>query len=164
MMVEAILGLGSNVGDREENIRRALSLIGEFATVGAVSSIYETEPMYLEGQNWFFNCVVAVDTELQPAVLLGRLMEIEREMGRVRGERYGPRVIDIDVLFYGDLIISEPGLEIPHPKVAERPFVLVPLGEIRPDFVHPVAKVKVTALRDALRDGKRVVKRKSVIG
>ncbi len=164
MMVEAILALGSNVGDREEKLRQAFAMIDEQLTVNAVSSVYETEPMYLENQNWFLNCVVAVETDLKPSDLLRKVMAIELALGREKGERYGPRTIDIDILFYGNRVVSEPGLEIPHPLLAERPFVLIPLNEIRPELIHPVAGLKVSELCKALKRGKKVLKRDYLIG
>ena len=158
-MVEAIVALGSNLGDREHNLRQAVIGItgGNAAKAVAASSVYETEPMYYEDQGWFLNCVVAVETALGPRKLLERLQRVEKELGRQPGERYGPRVIDLDILFYGDEVVSEPGLEIPHPRLAERRFVLVPLNEIRPNLVHPVLKKKVSDLLARLGTGKRVV-------
>jgi 2-amino-4-hydroxy-6-hydroxymethyldihydropteridine diphosphokinase len=137
-MVESVVALGSNLGDREGNLRLAIAAIGGFAKVTGVSSVYETEPMYLEDQAWFLNCVISVETELRPRALLDALQAIEVGMGRERGIKYGPRVVDLDILFYDGEVVSEPALEIPHPKIPERQFVLVPLEELRPAFVHPV--------------------------
>lgn len=158
-MVESFIALGSNLGDREDNLRRAIEMISRQMSLTEMSSVYETEPMYNESQNWFLNCVVSVETNLKPRDLLERLQNMEHEMGRKRTERYGPRLIDLDILFYDDEIVSEPGLEIPHPKITERLFVLMPLAEISPDLVHPVLKKRITELVDILKSDKKVVKR-----
>jgi len=116
--------------------------------------------MYNEDQGLFLNAVIAVETDLRPAALLRRLKMLEIEMGREgTGLRYGPRAIDLDILFYGDEVISEPSLEIPHPTVAERAFVLVPLKEIRPRLVHPVSKETAADMLDGLKTKKKVVRR-----
>jgi 2-amino-4-hydroxy-6-hydroxymethyldihydropteridine diphosphokinase len=162
-MVRSLIGLGSNVGDREGNLRRAIAAVGQYCKVTAVSSVYETEPMYFEDQGWFLNCVVSAETTLRPRELLVALREIEAEMGRERAARYGPRVIDLDILFYGAEIVSEPGLEIPHPKIAERQFVLAPLDEISPDLVHPVLGRRVSDIASALKSDKRVVRRPDLL-
>jgi len=159
-VVEAIIALGSNLGDREENLRRAVEAIGRETELLDVSSVYETEPMYYENQGHFLNAVIAVETGLRPAALLGRLKALEIKMGRKgTGSRYGPRVIDLDILFYGSEVISEPSLEIPHPRIAERAFVLVPLKEIRPRMVHPASKETVADMLGGLKTKKRVVRR-----
>lgn len=129
----------------------------------ALSSVYETEPMYLEDQGWFLNCVTVAETDLEPGELMGWLKEIERKEGRdPLGPRNAPRVIDLDILFYGDAVVSGPSLEIPHPRLAERAFVLVPLGEVRPGLVHPVLRKTVAELLAGLTTEKRVVKRPGV--
>jgi 2-amino-4-hydroxy-6-hydroxymethyldihydropteridine diphosphokinase len=162
-VVESLIALGSNVGDREANLRRAIDLLGGEMKLNKVSSVYETEPMYYEGQEWFLNCVVSVDIELGPEALLERLKAIEAEVGRRPGVRYGPRIVDLDILFYGDRIVSVPGLEIPHPKIAERAFVLVPLDEIRPALVHPLLKKTVSELARELKSDKRVVRKPGLL-
>jgi 2-amino-4-hydroxy-6-hydroxymethyldihydropteridine diphosphokinase len=155
-----VIALGSNLGDREYNLRRAVAEIGRGAALVAVSSVYETEPMYLEDQDWFLNCVVVVETKMGPARLLARLGEIEKEMGRDRkAGRNAPRTIDLDILFYGDEVVSGPTLMVPHPRIAERAFVLVPLAEVRPRLVHPVLKRTAAAMLGALATDKKVVKR-----
>lgn len=161
-MVEAIIALGSNLGDRASNLRRAVSALGEYGSVVAVSSVYETEPKYYRDQGWFLNAVVALETELAPTLLIRALQTTEASMGRERGIRYGPRVIDLDILFYDDLVLSEPGLEVPHPKISERLFVLEPLREIRPHLVHPVLKVTVSKLADSLEADKKTVRKSGV--
>jgi 2-amino-4-hydroxy-6-hydroxymethyldihydropteridine diphosphokinase len=126
----------------------------------AASSVYETQPMYREDQGWFLNCVVVVETDLEPVVLLARLAEIEEAMGRDRkGGRNAPRTIDLDILFYGDRVVSGPTLTVPHPRIAERAFVLVPLAEVRPRLVHPVLKKSAAAMLGGLATDKKVVRR-----
>jgi len=133
------LGLGSNVGDREANLREALErLEAAGIRVARRSSLYETEPLELRDQPWFLNAVVEVETDLFPRQLLGCLQNIEHEMGRRRVTPKGPRNIDIDILFYGRSVIETPELRVPHPRIAQRRFVLEPLSEIAPVLRHPV--------------------------
>jgi 2-amino-4-hydroxy-6-hydroxymethyldihydropteridine diphosphokinase len=128
-VTRAYVGLGSNVGDREKLIRHAAELIG--AT--RLSTIRETEPWGLEDQPRFLNAVAEVETSLTPRHLLDRLLQVERELGRERtGPRWGPRAIDLDLLLYGEQAVDEPGLLVPHPRLAERLFVLEPLAELVP--------------------------------
>jgi 2-amino-4-hydroxy-6-hydroxymethyldihydropteridine diphosphokinase len=137
-MTEVYLSLGSNVGDREANLAQAVRSIetgGVYDT--RLSSLYETEPVGLRDQPWFLNAVCAGQTSLPPLCLLHLLQNIESKMGRVRTVRWGPRCIDVDILLYGDLILDSPRLTIPHPRMAERAFVLVPLVEIAPAAWHP---------------------------
>jgi len=133
------LGLGSNVGDRESNLREAIErLEAEGIRVMRRSSLYETEPQEVRDQPWFLNAAVEAKTDLFPLQLLARIQNIERAMGRRRVMPKGPRNIDIDLLFYGRSVIHTPELETPHPGIAERRFVLEPLAEIAPEFRHPV--------------------------
>lgn len=137
-MAVAHLGLGANLGDRAANLKQALRLIAQSATVTGVSPLYETEPVGPE-QPLFYNAVCEIETALAPRELLVRLKEMEREVGRSpRTERWGPREIDIDILLYGEQVIEEKDLTIPHPQMLERAFVLVPLAEIAADVHHPV--------------------------
>jgi 2-amino-4-hydroxy-6-hydroxymethyldihydropteridine diphosphokinase len=132
------VGLGANLGDREASLARALGLLGEMADVVAVSSVRETEPWGLADQPPFLNAVAALETELTARELLDELLDIERRLGRTRGgPRYGPRTIDLDILVYGDEVIDEPGLTVPHPRLHERRFALEPLQELDPDLVVP---------------------------
>jgi 2-amino-4-hydroxy-6-hydroxymethyldihydropteridine diphosphokinase len=127
------IGLGSNLGDREQTIRKALAVLeaGGDVEIEAVSALRETDPLGYEDQPRFLNGVAALRTELRPLALLERLQEVERRLGRDRsGPRFGPRTIDLDLLLYGAETIDEPGLQIPHPRLAERRFVLEPLAEL----------------------------------
>ena len=138
-MKTVYLGLGSNLGDREANLREAVQRM-DAAEIRVVrrSSIYETAPQELLDQPWFLNAVVEVQTDLFPLQLLACIRNVERDMGRRRVTPKGPRNIDIDILFYGRSVIHSPELETPHPRIAERRFVLEPLAEIAPDFRHPL--------------------------
>ncbi len=142
-MAIAYLSLGSNLGDRETNISSALKILGQKVRISKVSSLYETEPVGYKDQPWFLNCVCSVETELSPQALLKFAKAIERKMGRKRTIRFGPRVIDIDILFYDGLILDSSDLVIPHPRLAERAFVLVPLKEIAPGLMHPLLGLTV---------------------
>jgi 2-amino-4-hydroxy-6-hydroxymethyldihydropteridine diphosphokinase len=134
----AYVGLGANLGDREAAMRRAIQLLGD--DVVAVSTFRETDPVGYEDQPRFLNAAVALDTDLDPRPLLERLLGVERELGRTRdGPRYGPRTIDLDLLVYGDDQVDEPGLRVPHPRLAERRFALEPLFELDPGLVVPGA-------------------------
>lgn len=133
--MKAYIGVGSNLGDREATIRSAIELLG--AEVVAVSELRETEPWGYADQPRFLNGAVLVETALGPRALLERLLEVERELGRVRGRRYGPRTIDLDLLLYGDLVVDEPGLTVPHPRLHERAFALEPLLELDPELAIP---------------------------
>ena len=158
-MVEVFIAIGSNLGDREDNVKTALQLLKKKMRLLKVSSTYETEPMYVEDQNWFLNCVAKVETDLPPRKLLGYLKDTERRMGRQRGVRYGPRIIDMDILFYGEEVVIQKDLEIPHPKIQERPFVLIPLVEIEPNHIHPLQQKTVLKLLSELNSDKSVFKR-----
>ena len=150
------LSLGSNVGDRAANLRTAIKRVSSLGDVMAVSSFYETEPVEFAAQPWFLNCAVEVDTEKMPKQLLAGILDIEREMGRRRVQKKGPRTLDIDILLFGNSIIQTKGLTIPHPAMHERRFVLEPLAEIAPEARHPVIKRTVRELRDALPPGQAV--------
>ena len=141
------LGLGSNLGDRAahlENVLEALTAAG--VHVPRRSSFYATEPVGFAPQQWFLNCVVEAETELMPRQLLRATQQIERDLGRRRAARNGPRTVDIDILFYGSLVVNMPDLQIPHPRIAERRFVLVPLREIAPALRHPTLRLSVAEL------------------
>jgi 2-amino-4-hydroxy-6-hydroxymethyldihydropteridine diphosphokinase len=130
------VGLGANLGDREATMRCAIDLLGE--DVVAVSTFRETDPVGYEDQPRFLNAAVALETALTPREVLDRLLAVERQLGRTRdGPRYGPRTIDLDLLLYGEEIVDEPGLRVPHPRLAERRFALEPLFELDPGLVIP---------------------------
>jgi 2-amino-4-hydroxy-6-hydroxymethyldihydropteridine diphosphokinase len=135
----AFVGIGSNLGDREVHLRRAIELLSaeDGIEVTAVSEIRETEPVSPVEQGPFLNGAVRVETDLSPGELLGRLLAIEERMGRVRRERFGPRTIDLDLLVYGDETVDEPGLTVPHPRLQERRFALEPLAELDPGLTIP---------------------------
>jgi len=152
------LSLGSNVGDRAANLRTALLRLEVLGNVVAVSSFYETEPVELVAQPWFLNCAVKLGTEKMPRQLLAGVLDLEREMGRRRTQKKGPRNIDIDILLFGNSVVKARGLTIPHPALHERRFVLEPLVEIAPDMRHPVLKRTMRELRDALAPGQAVRK------
>ena len=143
------LSLGSNLGDRYANLRAAIERLGEAGAIGAVSSFYETEPVEFRDQPWFLNCVVALETSDSPEALLQRALAIEQEMGRLRMKDKGPRSIDIDILLFGDRVVEERGLKIPHPAMQQRRFVLEPLAGIAPEALHP--QLRKTA-RELLAD------------
>ena len=139
-MTLAYVGIGANLGPREETLRRAVELLGraDGVEVVGVSELRETDPVGVVDQPPFLNGAVSVDTTLSPRALLDLLLEIERSLGRVRGERWGPRVVDLDLLVYGNEMVDEPGLHVPHPHVHERRFALEPLAEINPVLEIPV--------------------------
>ncbi len=132
-----LLGLGTNLGDRAAQLRAAQAALARFVVVTAVSPVYETAPMYDLDQGAFLNQVVVVETGLEPQALLAALQAIERRFGRTPGRRNGPRPLDLDILFFGERVVAEPTLEIPHPRMAERGFVLVPAADIAPTWRHP---------------------------
>ena len=157
-MARVYLGLGTNRGEREQNMATALARLQERLRLVAVSSLYETAPWGVTDQPPFLNAAVAAETDLPPAELLAFVKGMEREMGRQPGGRWGPRLMDIDILLYDDLVLETPDLVIPHPRLTERAFVLVPLAEIAPDAVHPVYKQTIQALlaRASDREGVRL--------
>jgi 2-amino-4-hydroxy-6-hydroxymethyldihydropteridine diphosphokinase len=136
----AYLSLGSNIGDRAANLRAAIAQLEGAGRVCGVSSLYETQPVEVLDQPWFLNCAVAIETTKTPRELLKFVLSIEADMGRRRGREKGPRKIDIDVLLFGDRVISKPDLTIPHPAMQNRRFVLEPLAEIAPSARHPVLR------------------------
>jgi 2-amino-4-hydroxy-6-hydroxymethyldihydropteridine diphosphokinase len=156
-MTIVYLSLGSNVGDRPQNLRTAITALDDVGVnVRKVSKIYETEPVdYLE-QDWFLNCVVEGETALTAAELLQGLRRIEKKIGSAKAFAKGPRIIDLDILYFDDAVIDAAGLQIPHPRMADRRFVLVPLAEIAPDLRHPVTQKTTAEMLQATRDRSEV--------
>jgi 2-amino-4-hydroxy-6-hydroxymethyldihydropteridine diphosphokinase len=150
------LSLGSNVGDREIQLRDSVRRLVANGRVVAVSSFYETEPVEFTDQAWFLNCVVGLETTETPERLMMALLGIEQKMGRQRIQKKGPRAIDIDILLFDEAIVDSPALTIPHPAMHQRRFVLEPLAEIAPEVRHPVLKKTIRELLDALPAGQIV--------
>ena len=145
-MKTVYLSLGSNLGDREANLREALNRLEPLR----VSPIYETSPVDYQAQPFFLNLAAEIETDLMPLQLLSKTQKIERELGRVRGIPKGPRIIDIDILLFDSRVMRTKRLEIPHPRMHERRFVLVPLADLAPKLPHPVSGLTVEEMRDAL--------------
>ena len=157
----AYLSLGSNVGDREKYLREAIHKLKTLGSVRSVSSFYETEPVEFAEQPWFVNCAVALETSQSTSQLMSAVLEIEREMGRQRLQKKGPRIIDIDILLFDDEIVNTPDLTIPYPGMRGRRFVLEPLAEIAGQARHPVLKKTVGELLHELPAGQIVHKAKT---
>lgn len=156
--INVYFSLGSNMGDRQGNLRAAAAMIDKnIGKIARKSHVYETEPWGEPAQDKFLNQVIMANTTLQPRDLLEIITAIEKELGRVKKEKWGPRTIDIDILFYGKRIIRDKGLDIPHPEIHKRNFVLVPLMEIAPDLEHPVLNQPIDELYMACKDPGEVV-------
>jgi 2-amino-4-hydroxy-6-hydroxymethyldihydropteridine diphosphokinase len=155
----AYLSLGSNLGNREQNLREAIRRASTLGRMVSVSSFYETEPVEFTDQPWFLNCAIALETTAQPAQLMPELLRIEHEMGRQRVVKKGPRSIDIDILLFADVVLNTPELTIPHPAMAGRRFVLEPLAEIAPELRHPLLGKTVRELLAELPPGQTVKRR-----
>jgi len=151
------IGLGSNLGDRAARLHEALERLGSgLVTVRRRSALYRTDPVEVTDQDEFLNQVVAAETGLDPAALVRRCLEVEREMGRVRTRDKGPRDIDLDLLLHGDARVRQEGVEVPHPRLHLRRFVLVPLVEIAPEVIHPVLQLSARDLLERCPDTSRV--------
>lgn len=157
-METVYISIGSNLGDRVQNSIRAIEGISEFAEVTAVSSFYETDPVGNEDQPPFINSVVEIKTDLSPHRLLQKLHSLEKKLGRLREIKWGPRTIDLDVIFYGNLTIKDSDLIIPHPEAHKRRFVLEPMEEIAPKRIHPSLKQSISELLKKLKDPHKVMK------
>jgi 2-amino-4-hydroxy-6-hydroxymethyldihydropteridine diphosphokinase len=142
----AYIALGTNLGDRPANLHAAIESLPPEVTVLAESRVYETPPWGYEDQPAFLNMVVKAETDLEPEPLLAYLKQREARLGRAQNFRWGPRLIDLDILFYDDLVLDSPPLVIPHPRLHERAFVLVPLMDVAPDLVHPLIHKKISEL------------------
>ena len=153
------LSLGSNVGNREAQLLEAQQRLGKLGRVNRVSSTYETEPVEFTDQPWFLNAALALETNQTPQELMHSILRIEREMGRERLQKKGPRTIDIDILLFGDSIVDSGEVTIPHPAMHQRRFVLEPLAEIAPQACHPLLNKTVSELLDTLPKGPAVRRR-----
>lgn len=155
------LSLGSNIGDRKAQLREAQSRLGTVGRVLSTSSLYETEAVEFTEQPCFLNCALELETTLTPQQLMRNILQIEQDMGRRRVQKKGPRSIDIDILLFGDEVITSPELTVPHPAMHQRHFVLEPLAEIAPDATHPVLGKRIQDLLNGLPPGPSVRKQKS---
>lgn len=156
--INVYLSLGSNVGNRRENLKQVLGEIHRrIGKVAKQSHVYETAAWGKTDQDKFLNLVVMINTSLQPRDILEKITEIERELGRTRTEKWGPRTVDVDILFYGKRVIRDKGLEIPHPEIANRAFVLVPLMELDAELEHPILKQPIDELYMNCTDDSDVV-------
>lgn len=153
-MIVAYVSIGANLGDRAAQLEFALRSLGELPTtrVAALSPIFETDPIGPPPQGMYLNAVVRLETELTPRALLDALLAIERAAGRERSVRNAARVLDLDLLLYGDRILDEPGLRVPHPRLAERAFILEPLAALAPELVHPQLAESIASLAARVRD------------
>ena len=157
MLSEAYIGLGSNLGDSSENIRAALDLMGDFASAVRPSAIYRTAPLGFRNQPAFYNAACCLATRLTPFELMQRLLDVEAAIGRHRTFRNAPRLLDLDILLYGRLVLNSPPLVLPHPRMAERLFVLRPLADIAPFLKHPVSGLTVNEMLRELRGQSAVI-------
>jgi 2-amino-4-hydroxy-6-hydroxymethyldihydropteridine diphosphokinase len=158
MSILAYIGIGSNVGDKKANCLKGIELLAEAGRVVRVSSLYYTEPVGFKEQEDFINAVVGLETDFPPADLLSICHSIENRLGRIRTLRWGPRTLDLDILLYGELVMDQPDLVIPHPMMSARKFVLIPLAEIAPHAVHPGLNKSAAQLLQELRNSHTVIK------
>ena len=161
----AYIGIGSNLGTPGKNCIEAIEKISSTKDIKIISrsSFYQTEPIGEVQQDWFVNSAIKIKTNLSPTNLLSALLNIESSMGRTREEKWGPRLIDLDLLFYGNLILRKKGLTLPHPEILKRKFVLIPMSEIAENLVHPTLKKTIKTLLQESSDGTVVKKLKSLI-
>ena len=154
--MKAFVLAGSNLGDRKANLEFALSSLSQGGTVSNASSCFETEPVGFSDQPWFLNQAIELKTRLKPTELLSLCQDIEAACGRIRTFPNAPRTLDLDILLYGDLVINQQNLIIPHPRLPERRFALEPLAQIAPNVMHPVLKKSIRALLEACLDSSEV--------
>ena len=156
----AIIAIGSNLGTPKKNCIEAIDIISSSPGIKTISksSFYQTAPVGNTEQNWFINSVIKISTQLNPDILLAVLLEIESKMGRIRKEKWGPRIIDLDLLFYDNLIIKQKDLTLPHPEIQKRNFVLQPLNEIEGNFIHPSLNKSINTLLKESKDNSVVKK------
>lgn len=158
-MARAYIGLGSNVGDREVFLGKAIEMLGDSKRVKVLrrAGFYETEPVGREDQSWFINTVAEIETSLPPHELLAHTQSIESKLGRRQREHWGPREIDLDILLYENRVLDTPTLTLPHPQLHQRRFVLAPLCELAPDLIHPIFQRPLRELLENLSDCKQVI-------
>ena len=156
----ALIAIGSNLGTPKKNCIEAIDIISSSPGIKTISksSFYQTAPVGNTEQNWFINSVIKISTQLSPDILLSVLLKIESQMGRIRKEKWGPRIIDLDLLFYDNLIIKQKDLTLPHPEIQKRNFVLQPLNEIEGNFIHPSINKSINTLLKASKDNSVVKK------
>ena len=156
----AYISVGSNLGNKLENCRRGVqSLAGHNTKIKDQSPIYQTEPVDYRDQDWFINYVVKIETDLDPFQLLDRIQTIQREAGRIHDEiRFGPRILDLDIIFYDEVVINSSRLVIPHPRMHERRFVLKPLCDIDPTLIHPVLKLDIQSVLSSLDENEQRIR------
>lgn len=151
-MVRVYLSLGSNLGNKLENLKKSINCLKKYAKIVKISPVYKTEPVGYKKQDWFLNCAVEAETKLSPLKLLSLLKSIEKKLERKKTIRYGPRTIDIDILFYDNKIMQSRKLIIPHPRMYRRLFVLEPLSKLNPNLVHPALKKTIKELKNQLKN------------
>lgn len=157
-MVKVFISIGSNLGDRLRNIKSAIKELNKGFDKVKVSKIYETSPLINKNQPYFLNCVASIETFLSPHQLLRKLKSIEEEIGRKKSKKYAPRIIDLDILFYGKEVYNSQELKIPHPEIQNRKFVLKPMCDLEPNFIHPVLKKSVYKLLSDLKNKNQKIK------
>jgi len=158
-MFEVFISIGSNLGNRELNLNRSVSLLSGRYKILSASSIYETDPVGVKDQPDFLNAVIKIGTTMLPDCLLKFIKDIEAEMGREQKLRWGPRIIDLDIIYFGNLIVETPKLKIPHSHAHQRRFVMEPLCEIAPDLKHPVSGVDSKTILSEIKSDERTVRK-----
>ena len=162
-LITAYIGIGSNLGIPEENCKKAIEKLSSTKDIKIISksSFYHTEPIGVIQQGWFVNSAIEIETDLSPENLLSSLLNLEFAMGRIKKEKWGPRLIDLDLLLYGDLVLEKKNLTLPHPEIQNRKFVLIPMSEIAGNLIHPILKKTIKALLQESSDATIVKKIKN---